>query len=67
MDWNLVEGNWRKFSGQVKSKFAELTDDDLKLVAGKRDQLLGVLQQRYGKKLGEIEKDVDEWLASFKK
>jgi len=67
MDWNLIEGNWREFSGQVKSKFAKLTNDDLKLVAGKRDQLLGVLQQRYGKKIDELEKDVDEWIASFKK
>jgi uncharacterized protein YjbJ (UPF0337 family) len=67
MDWNLIEGNWREFTGHVKSKFAKLTDDDLKLVAGKRDQLLGVLQQRYGKKLEDLEKDVDDWIASFKK
>jgi len=48
MNWNRIEGRWNELAGQVKSEWAKLTDDDLKNVAGKRDQLVGKLQQHYG-------------------
>ena len=48
MDWNRVEGNWKQVKGKVKEKWGKLTDDDLDVVAGKRDQLEGKIQERYG-------------------
>jgi uncharacterized protein YjbJ (UPF0337 family) len=48
MNWTQIEGQWNELTGQVKSQWAKLTDDDLTNVAGKKDQLLGKLQQRYG-------------------
>jgi uncharacterized protein YjbJ (UPF0337 family) len=48
MDWNRVEGNWKEVKGKVKEKWAKLTDDDLTAIDGKRDQLEGRLQKRYG-------------------
>ncbi len=48
MNMDTFEGNWKQFKGQVKEQWGELTDDDLDVIAGKRDQLAGRLQERYG-------------------
>lgn len=46
--WDRIEGSWKEMTGKVKEQWGELTDDDLTVVAGKRDQLAGKLQERYG-------------------
>ncbi|MFO0677117.1 MAG: CsbD family protein [Polyangiaceae bacterium] len=66
MNWDQVEGQWKQFSGQVKSKWAKLTDDDLKNLSGKKDDLLGKIQERYGILKDEAEKQVDEWIHKLK-
>src|SRR4051794_18220633 len=48
MDWDRVEGNWKQVKGKVKEQWGKLTDDDLNVISGKRDQLEGKLQERYG-------------------
>src|SRR5690606_32546144 len=48
MDWHQVEGNWKQFRGQIKEHWGKLTDNDLDMIAGKRDQLEGKIQERYG-------------------
>lgn len=48
MNWDRVEGNWKQFTGKVKEQWGKLTDDDLTEIAGKRDQLVGRIQNRYG-------------------
>jgi uncharacterized protein YjbJ (UPF0337 family) len=48
MNWDRIEGNWKEFQGKVQQKWAKLTNDDLNLVKGKRTELSGHLQQRYG-------------------
>jgi uncharacterized protein YjbJ (UPF0337 family) len=62
MDWNRIEGNWKIARGKVKEKWGQLTDDDLNQVAGKRDQLEGKIQERYGLAKDLVRKDVDDWL-----
>jgi len=62
MDWNRVEGNWKQFKGKVKEKWGNLTDDDLDKVAGRRDQLEGLIQERYGIAKDKVRQDVDRWL-----
>lgn len=63
MNWDRVEGQWNQLKGELKSKWAKLTDDDLRHVGGKRDQLIGKLQERYGVMKDEAEKQVNEWVA----
>jgi uncharacterized protein YjbJ (UPF0337 family) len=63
MDWNRVEGNWKQFTGKVKEQWGQLTDDDLKVINGRREQLEGKLQERYGYDKDKIRKNVDEWLS----
>jgi uncharacterized protein YjbJ (UPF0337 family) len=61
MDWNRVEGNWKQLQGKVKDKWCKLTDDDLTAINGRRDQLEGKIQERYGYAKDQVRKDVDEW------
>jgi len=64
MNWDTVEGNWKELKGKIRSKWAKLTDDDLENIGGKKDVLLGRLQQHYGFKKDEAEKQVDAFLNS---
>ena len=63
MNWDRIEGNWMNFKGRVKEKWGELTDDDLDRAAGKRDQLAGRIQERYGIARDEADRQLDEWAA----
>ena len=65
MNWERVEGQWNQLKGELKSKWAKLTDDDLKIVGGKKDQLIGKLQERYGVMKDEAERQVNEWVAKL--
>ena len=61
MNWDSVEGKWKQFKGSVKQKWGKLTDDDLDVIAGKRDQLVGKIQERYGITKEEAHKQIDDW------
>jgi len=63
MNWNQVEGNWEKFKGQVQQQWGKLTNDDLDVIKGKRKELAGRIQARYGKDSEQVEKDIDTWLS----
>ncbi len=65
MNWTQVEGQWLQVTGQIKSKWGKLTDDDLKVVAGKKDLLIGKLEERYGVIKDDAEKQIDEWLTKL--
>jgi uncharacterized protein YjbJ (UPF0337 family) len=61
MNWDRVEGNWKQFSGKVREKWGKLTDDDLAVVNGKQDQLIGRIQERYGIAKDEAQRQVKAW------
>jgi uncharacterized protein YjbJ (UPF0337 family) len=65
MNWDRVEGNWKQFSGKVKEKWGKLTDDDLTVIDGKEDQLVGRIQERYGIARDEAEKQVKTWAGGL--
>ena len=65
MNWDTIEGKWKELKGQARIKWGKLTDDDLENVAGKKDMLLGRLQQRYGYKRDQAEKEVDTWIKDL--
>ena len=66
MNWDQIEGNWKKLKGKVKEKWGELTDDDLTTLSGKKDQLAGKLQERYGYEKTQVEKELDEFARELK-
>lgn len=61
MNWDQVEGNWKQFKGVVKEKWGKLTDDDFDYIGGKKDQLVGKLQERYGCTREEAERQANDW------
>lgn len=62
MNWNQVQGKWNEVKGTAKERWGKLTDDDLDVVAGKKEKLVGKLQQRYGIAKEEAEKQIDRWV-----
>lgn len=62
MNWDLIQGNWKKFEGQVKEKWGKLTNDDMTLISGKRERLLGRLQHAYGYGRDKAQKEIDNFL-----
>ncbi|MDY7536818.1 CsbD family protein [Undibacterium sp. RTI2.1] len=63
MNWDVIEGNWLQYKGQVKAQWGKLTNDHIDVIAGKRDQLLGQIQEAYG-----IDKDeADKQVKAFQK
>lgn len=66
MNWDQVQGNWMQWTGKIKEKWGKLTDDDLMAVAGQRDQLAGLLQERYGYEKGQAHKALNEFLQGLK-
>ena len=61
MNWDRIEGNWKQFKGSALQQWGKLTDDQLDVVAGKRDLLLGRIQEAYGITRDETEKQLAEW------
>jgi uncharacterized protein YjbJ (UPF0337 family) len=65
MNWDQVAGNWKQVKGKVREKWGKLTHDDLDVIAGKRDQLVGRLQERYGYARDEAERQADAFVSGF--
>lgn len=61
MTWDHIAGNWKHLMGQVKQKWGKFTEDDLAIIAGKREELAGFLQKHYGIAKEQAEKDADEF------
>lgn len=64
MDWNRVEGDWKRMKGKVKEQWGLLTDDDLTAIGGRKDQLEGKIQERYGYGKDQVRKEIDSWYRS---
>lgn len=58
MNWDHIQGNWKQMTGKVRETWAKFTDDELERIAGKREQLIGMIQTRYGVAKEEAEKQV---------
>lgn len=61
MNWEQVRGNWAQFKGKAKQRWADLTDDDIGKIEGRRDELVGKIQERYGIAKEEADKQVAAW------
>jgi uncharacterized protein YjbJ (UPF0337 family) len=63
VDWEQTKGRWNQMKGVVKKQWGKLTDDDLSVIDGQRDQLVGKIQERYGIAKEEAEEQVKTWDA----
>jgi uncharacterized protein YjbJ (UPF0337 family) len=64
MNWTEVSGQWKQVKGSVRENWGKLTDDDLEQIAGKKDRLVGKLQEKYGMTKDVAEKQLDNWVSS---
>jgi uncharacterized protein YjbJ (UPF0337 family) len=61
MNWDRIEGNWKQFKGNAVQQWGKLTGDQLEVIAGRRDLLLGRIQELYGISKEEGEKQLADW------
>ncbi len=66
MNWDQMEGKWNQYKGQVKEKWGKFTDDDLKVINGRRQQLVGKIQERYGLAKEAAENQAEEFVKALK-
>lgn len=67
MNWDQIEGQWKDLKGSVREKWAKFTDDDVELIAGKKDRFVGKLQERYGLAKDRAELEVDDYINGMNK
>lgn len=61
MNRDILKGKWMQIRGDVKNKWGKLTDDDLSMIDGDRDKLIGRLQERYGYSREQAEREVKQF------
>jgi uncharacterized protein YjbJ (UPF0337 family) len=61
MNWDRIEGNWQQAKGRIKAQWDKLTDDHLETISGKREHLVGKVQECYGIHKDEAERQVGDW------
>jgi len=64
MNWEQIEGKWKQLKGSARARWGKLTDSDLDMIGGKREQLIGLIEERYGIAKEEAEEQVHEWGTS---
>jgi uncharacterized protein YjbJ (UPF0337 family) len=64
MNWKPVKGNWKQTKGKVQQQWGKLTNDDLDVIKGKRTELVGKIQQRYGYAREKAEQEVEAFCNS---
>ncbi|EXJ16072.1 hypothetical protein D779_0541 [Imhoffiella purpurea] len=60
MNWEQIRGNWNQAKGELKMRWGKLTDDDLTMIDGERDKLVGSLQVKYGITKEEAMQQIDD-------
>jgi uncharacterized protein YjbJ (UPF0337 family) len=66
MNWDQIDGKWKQVAGLARERWGKLTDDDLQILTGKKDHLVGKIQERYGIAMEEAEKQADQWSHALK-
>ncbi len=65
MNWDIIQGNWTQFKGEMQSKWGEITDDELDQAKGERDRLVGLIQERYGLAKSDAETEIDKLVGKL--
>jgi uncharacterized protein YjbJ (UPF0337 family) len=64
MNWDQISGKWSQVKGDIRQKWGKLTDDDLEVIAGSKDKLVGRIQERYGIQKEEAQRQLDNWVTT---
>lgn len=66
MNWDFIKGNWIQIKGEIKSRWADLTDDEISQIDGEREKFVGLVQEKYGLAKSDAEERVDAFIKSVK-
>ncbi|GAB6928583.1 CsbD family protein [Paenibacillus sp. JCM 10914] len=66
MDNNIFKGKWKQMKGEARKQWGKLTDDDLDVIAGEKDKLVGKIQERYGRSKDDAEREYSEWSSRYR-
>jgi uncharacterized protein YjbJ (UPF0337 family) len=66
MNSDQVEGKWKQFAGSFREKFGKFTNDDVALMNGKAEQVVGKIQEKYGDSKEDAERRYHEWVSSLR-
>lgn len=61
MNWDTIQGSWKEMMGSARAKWGDITGDEWQSIAGRRDEIVGLVQKKYGQSRDEAERAVDEW------
>ncbi len=62
MNWDRVQGNWKELGGQAKKHRGKLTNDEIMTINGRREEVEGLIQKRYGYAKHKAKSEIDGWL-----
>ena len=62
MNTDVLQGKWKQLKGEVKRQWGKLTDDELDMIEGNKDKLVGMVQERYGYARDQAAREVDDFL-----
>lgn len=65
MNWDQIEGNWKQLKGKAQAKWGDITDDEWHQVSGRRDEIAGLVQEKYGYSRERAEQEVDDWSGNL--
>jgi len=63
MNWDQIKGNWTEFKGKARQQYGDMTDDELEQAKGSEEEMLGLIQKKYGKTREEAERELDRLAA----
>lgn len=61
MNWDQIQGKWTQFKGKAREEWGELTDNEIQEAKGEREQMLGLIQEKYGRTREEAERELSNW------
>jgi uncharacterized protein YjbJ (UPF0337 family) len=62
---DIFQGKWNQMKGKVKQQWGKFTDDDLDRISGKRDEIVGLMQERYGYDRARAESELDNFVRDM--
>ena len=65
MNWDTIQGSWKEMAGRAQATWGEITGDEWTQIKGNRDEIIGLVQKRYGQARDVTERQVDDWLRGL--
>lgn len=65
MKWDQLKANWTEYAGAARAHWSKLTDDDWKIISGRKEQLAARIEHRYGIAKQEADRQVEEWAVAL--